>query len=156
MFPCECLIDVYYFGVVVFWVSVGVLTVLVDDFVGFLEDFSAGCGLIFWCVVHVVLVSLLWDCWGGFQKICAAFVVFLVVAVVCQYFFAFCGVVPVVFFENVSACFTVLVLCAVGFGSDVGGFGCEFVSFSTVCLAAHVFAVPVFVNHVVVVVGVCP
>ena len=71
-------------------------------------------------------------------------------------FFAFCGVVPVVFFENVSACFTVLVLCAVGFGSDVGGFGCEFVSFSTVCLAAHVFAVPVFVNHVVVVVGVCP
>ena len=69
---------------------------------------------------------------------------------------SFFGVVSVVFFEDVSACFTVLVLCAVGFGSDVGGFGCEFVSFSAVCLSAHVFAVPVFFDHVVVVVGVCP
>ena len=66
MFSCECLEDVGDFCVVVFGVSVGVLAVLVDDFVGFLEDFGAGCGLIFWCGGHVVLVYLLWDCWGGF------------------------------------------------------------------------------------------
>ncbi len=66
MFVCECLEDVGDFGVVVFWVSVGVLAVLVDDFVGFLEDFGAGGGLIFWCGVHVVLVYLFWGCWGGF------------------------------------------------------------------------------------------
>ena len=52
MFYCESLIDVYDFGVVVFGVSVGVLSVLVDDFVGFLEDFGAGCGFIFWCGCH--------------------------------------------------------------------------------------------------------
>ena len=66
MFSCECLEDVGDFGVVVFWVSVGVLTVLVDDFVGFLEDFGARCGLIFWCGGHTVLVYLMGDCWGGF------------------------------------------------------------------------------------------
>lgn len=49
---CECF---KYFGdfcVVVFWVSVCVLSVLVDDFVGFLEDFGSGCGRIFLCVGH--------------------------------------------------------------------------------------------------------
>ena len=40
------------FCVVVFWVSVCVLAVLVDDFVGFLEDFGAGGGRIFRCVGH--------------------------------------------------------------------------------------------------------
>lgn len=59
MFPCECLIDVYYFGVVVFWVSVGFLTVLVDDFVGFLEDFGARCGLILGCGCHGFIFVLL-------------------------------------------------------------------------------------------------
>ena len=41
-----------------------------------------GVGLFFGVVVMVVLVYLCWVCWGGFKKICAAFVVFLVVAVV--------------------------------------------------------------------------
>lgn len=63
---CEGLVDVGDFGVVVFGVSVCVLAVLVDDFVGFLEDFGAGGGFLFWCVGHVVLVYLLGDCWGGF------------------------------------------------------------------------------------------
>ena len=49
---CEGLVDVDDFGVVVFGVSVGVLSVLVDDFVGFLEDFGSGCGRIFLCVGH--------------------------------------------------------------------------------------------------------
>lgn len=44
--------DVGDFGVVVFGVSVCVLAVLVDDFVGFLEDFGSGCGGIFLCVGH--------------------------------------------------------------------------------------------------------
>jgi len=52
LFSCECLVDVDDFCVVVFWVSVGVLAVLVYDFVGFLEDFGSGCGRIFWCVGH--------------------------------------------------------------------------------------------------------
>ena len=49
---CEGLVDVGDFCVVVFGVSVGVLAVLVDDFVGFLEDFGSGCGRIFLCVGH--------------------------------------------------------------------------------------------------------
>ena len=49
---CECFVDVDDFCVVVFWVSVCVLAVLVDDFVGVLEDFGSGCGCIFWCVGH--------------------------------------------------------------------------------------------------------
>lgn len=49
---CEGLVDVGDFGVVVFGVSVGVLTVLVDDFVGFLEDFGAGGGVFFLFVGH--------------------------------------------------------------------------------------------------------
>lgn len=49
---CECFVDVDDFGVVVFGVSVGVLSVLVDDFVGFLEDFGSGGGLFFICVGH--------------------------------------------------------------------------------------------------------
>ena len=57
------------FCVVVFWVSVCVLAVLVDDFVGFLEDFGSGCGTIFWCGCHIVLVYLLRDCCGWFLKI---------------------------------------------------------------------------------------
>ena len=52
MFPRESLIDVYDFGVVVFGVSVGVLSVLVDYLIGVLEDFGAGCGFIFWCGCH--------------------------------------------------------------------------------------------------------
>lgn len=44
---CEGLEDCGDFGVVVFGVSVGVLSVLVDEFVGLLEDFGAGCGLVF-------------------------------------------------------------------------------------------------------------
>ena len=47
--------------------SVCVLSVLVDDFVGFLEDFGSGCGFIFWCGCHVVLVYLSVDCWGVFK-----------------------------------------------------------------------------------------
>ena len=49
---CEGLVDVGDFGVVVFGVSVGVLAVLVDDFVGFLEDFGAGGGVFFLFVGH--------------------------------------------------------------------------------------------------------
>ena len=49
---CECFVDVDDFGVVVFWVSVGVLSVLVDDFVGVLEDFGSGGGLFFLFVGH--------------------------------------------------------------------------------------------------------
>jgi hypothetical protein len=45
------------------------LAVLVDDFVGFLEDFGSGCGRIFLCGVHIVLVYLSWDCSGWFLKI---------------------------------------------------------------------------------------
>ena len=41
-----------------------------------------GVGLFFGVLVMVVLVYLLWDYWGGFRKNRAAFVVFLVVAVV--------------------------------------------------------------------------
>lgn len=41
---CEGFEDVGDFGVVVFGVSVGVLSVLVDDLVGVLEDFGAWCG----------------------------------------------------------------------------------------------------------------
>ena len=52
MFPRESLIDVYDFGVVVFGVSVGVLSVLVDYLIGVLEDFGAGCGLFFIFVGH--------------------------------------------------------------------------------------------------------
>ena len=63
---CECLVDVGDFGVVVFWVSVCVLSCLVYDVVGFLEYFCSGCGFIFWCGCHVVLVYLCWVCWGGF------------------------------------------------------------------------------------------
>ena len=44
--------DVGDFCVVVFGVSVGVLAVLVDDFVGFLEDFGAWGGGFFLCVGH--------------------------------------------------------------------------------------------------------
>jgi hypothetical protein len=49
---CECFVDVDDFGVVVFGVSVGVLAVLVDDFVGVLEDFGSGGGLFFIFVGH--------------------------------------------------------------------------------------------------------
>ena len=49
---CECLVDVGDFGVVVFWVSVCVLSCLVYDVVGFLEYFCSGCGFIFWCGCH--------------------------------------------------------------------------------------------------------
>ena len=52
MFPRESLIDVGNFGVVVFGVSVGVLSVLVDYLIGVLEDFGAGCGLFFIFVGH--------------------------------------------------------------------------------------------------------
>ena len=59
MFPRECFKYVGDFGVVVFGVSVGVLTVLVDDFVGFLEDFGARCGLILGCGCHGFIFVLL-------------------------------------------------------------------------------------------------
>lgn len=58
MFSCECFKYVDDFGVVVFWVSVCVLAVLVDDFVGFLEDFGAGGGFVGHLVAPVFVVGL--------------------------------------------------------------------------------------------------
>jgi len=58
LFSCECLVDVDDFCVVVFWVSVCVLAVLVYDFVGFLEDFGAGCGFVGHLVAPVFVVGL--------------------------------------------------------------------------------------------------
>ena len=52
MFSRECFKYVGDFGVVVFGVSVGVLTVLVDYLIGVLEDFGAGCRLFFIFVGH--------------------------------------------------------------------------------------------------------
>lgn len=52
MLSCECFKYVGDFGVVVFWVSVGVLSVLVDYLIGVLEDFCARGGLFFIFVGH--------------------------------------------------------------------------------------------------------
>lgn len=72
MFSCECLEDVGDFGVVVFGVSVGVLSVLVDDLIGVLEDFGAGGGLFFIFVGHGCFSLSVLGLLGCFQNFRAA------------------------------------------------------------------------------------